>query len=83
MSTAFHPQTDRQMERMNASMEQYLWVCINHQQDDWVKWLPLAWFAANNGISDTTKCTPFYVVQGVDPRMSLVENRQSNEISDI
>jgi len=56
---------------MNASMEQYLRVFVYHQQDDWVKWLPLAEFAANNGVSETTKCTPFYAVQGTDPQMSF------------
>jgi len=71
MSTAFHPQTDGQTERMNAGMEQYLRTFINHQQDDWVQWLPLAEFAANNGVSESTKCTPFFAVQGVDPRMSF------------
>jgi len=56
---------------MNDSMEQYLRVFVHLQQDDWVKWLPLADFAANNGISETTKCTPFYAVNGVDPQMSF------------
>jgi len=59
---------------MNASMEQYRRVFIHDQQDDWVKWLPLAEFAANNGVSETTKCTPFYAVQGTDPRMSFRGN---------
>jgi hypothetical protein len=72
MSTAFHPQTDGQTERMNAGMEQYLQVFVNHQQDDWVQWLPLAEFAANNAVTESTKCTPFFAVQGVDPRMSFV-----------
>ena len=63
MSTAFHPQTEGQRGRMNASLEQYLRVFVNHQQDDWVKWLPLAEFAANDGVSETTKCTPFYAIQ--------------------
>jgi len=72
MSTAFDPQTDGQTERMNASMEQYLRVFVNHQQDDWVKWLPWAEFAANNGVSETTKCTPFYTIQGTDPWMAFV-----------
>jgi len=71
MSTAFHSQTDGQRERMNASMEQYLMVFGNHQQDDWVKWVPLAEFAANNGVSKTTKCTHCYAVQGMNPRISL------------
>jgi len=71
MSTAFHPQTDGQTERISASMEQYLRVFVKHQQNDWVQWLPLAEFAANNGISETTKCTPFFAVQQVDPWMSF------------
>jgi len=71
MSTAFHPQTDGQRERMNSSREQYLRVFVNHEQDDWVKWLALTEFAANNGTSETTKCTPFYVVQGADTRLTL------------
>jgi hypothetical protein len=57
---------------MNAGMEQYLRVFVNHQQDDWVQWLPLAEFAANNGVSESTKCTPFFAVQGADTRMSFV-----------
>jgi hypothetical protein len=81
MSTAFHPQTDGQTERMNAGVEQYLLVFVNHQQDDWVQWLPLAEFAANNGVSESTKCTPFFAVQGVDPRMSFegVQTQKHNQ----
>jgi hypothetical protein len=71
MSMAFHPQTDGQTERINAGMEQYLRVFVNHQQDDWVQWLPLAEFAANNGVSESMKCTPFFAVQDADPRMSF------------
>jgi len=71
MSTAFHPQTDGQTELMNAGMEQYLRVFINHQHDDWVQWLPLAEFAANNGMPESTKCTPLFAVLGVDPLMSF------------
>jgi transposase InsO family protein len=55
LSTAFHPQTDGQTERMNAAMEQYLRVFVNHQQDGWVQWLPRAEFAANNGVYESTK----------------------------
>ncbi|KAH0606496.1 uncharacterized protein H6S33_003330 [Morchella sextelata] len=53
MSTAFHPETDGQTERLNAVMEQYLRGYVSYQQDDWVKWLPMAEFSANNQLDKT------------------------------
>jgi len=71
MWAAFLPQTDGQTERVNASMEQYLPVFGNHQQDDLVQWLPLAELAVNNGTSESTKCTQFSAEEGVDPQMTF------------
>src|SRR5882724_5939531 len=48
LSTAYHPETDGQTEQVNQIVEQYLWVYINYQQDDWVNLLPLAEFTYNN-----------------------------------
>jgi transposase InsO family protein len=73
LATAFHPQTDGQTERINSSMEQYLRIYTSHQQDDWVQWLPLAEFAANNTTSEATKCSTFFAVSGTDPRMTFEE----------
>src|SRR6266852_8337320 len=41
LSTAFHPQTDRQTERVNQVLEQYLRSYYSYQQDDWTELLPL------------------------------------------
>jgi len=35
LSTAFHPQMDRQTERMNQELEQYLRFFIEHRQKNW------------------------------------------------
>ena len=40
-------------------MEQYLRAYVNYAQDDWVDWLPIAEFAINNHLSESTKVTPF------------------------
>ncbi|MBW0530679.1 hypothetical protein O181_070394 [Austropuccinia psidii MF-1] len=42
LSTAFHPSTDGQTERLNQILEQYLWMYLSYHQDDWHTWLPLA-----------------------------------------
>jgi len=68
LSTAFHPQTDGQTERMNAVMEQYLRSYVNYLQDDWAEWLPIAEFASNNHTSETTEVSPFFANLGYDPR---------------
>jgi len=36
LSTAFHPQTDGQTERINAVVEQHLRAYVSYLQDDWV-----------------------------------------------
>ena len=35
LSTAYHPQTDGQTERVNQELEQYLRVFIDHRQEQW------------------------------------------------
>ena len=71
LSTAYHPETDGQTERMNASMEQYIRSYINYLQDDWYRWLPLAEFANNNYDSETTGISPFFADSGFHPRMGF------------
>ena len=61
LSTAFHPQTDGQTERMNQELEQYLWFFVDHRQRDWPDWLVLAEFIINNKVHSATKVSPFMV----------------------
>jgi hypothetical protein len=71
LSTAFHPQTDGQTERQNQTLENYLRMFTTEQQNDWVTLLNTAQFAYNNSIHDSTKTTPFYVVYGKHPLLTL------------
>jgi len=71
MSTACHPETDGQSENANKEMLKYLRIYVNYLQDDWVRWLCLGEFAANNAVSATTKISPFFANYGYNPRMSF------------
>ena len=68
MFSAYHPQTNDQTKRVNQVLEQYLQCSINYHQDNWVDLLPLAEFAYNNTIQDSTKQTPFFANYGHHPR---------------
>ena len=67
--TAFHPQTDEQMERMNQELEQYLRFFVDHRQKDWPEWLALAEFVVNNKVHTATKVLPFMANYGRELRM--------------
>ena len=68
MSTAFHPQTDGQTERVNQILEQYLRSYCLYQQDDWAEILPLAEHADNSAVSESTKVSPLKASYGFSPR---------------
>ena len=70
-STAFHPQTDGQTERMNQTLECYLRCYVNYQQSDWATLLPSAEYAMNSQMNATTKETPFSKVYRFSPTMHV------------
>ena len=59
--TAFHPQTDRQTEHTNFTIEMYLQMYVDFMQNDWAWWCPSAEFAYNNHLSEATNCTSFFI----------------------
>ena len=71
LQSAYHPETDGQMERVNQILEQYLHVYINYQQDDWVNLLPLAEFAYNNTSHSVTMVTPLFANKGFHPKLEV------------
>jgi hypothetical protein len=71
LSTAYHPESDGQTERMNAILEQYLRAYVSYLQDDWAEWLASAEFAGNSQVSETTKVSPFFALYGFEPRFGF------------
>ena len=67
-STSFHPRTDRQSERANQKLEQFLRFYSNAKQDNWVQFLLLAKFAFNSWRNKSMKKSPFEVLMGYNAR---------------
>ncbi|RFU78213.1 poly [Trichoderma arundinaceum] len=66
-STAHHPQTDGQTERIYQILKDYLVHYIDFGMDDWVEKLPIAQFAYNSTQSESTGKSPFYLNFGFEP----------------
>ena len=63
-STAYHPQTDSQTERVNQEVEQFLCLFVSQRQDDWFDWLSIAEFTYNDRVHASTQATPFMLDTG-------------------
>ena len=73
LSTAYHPQTDGQTERVNQSLEQYLRIYCAYQQDDSYDWLSLAEVSYNNAQHSSTGISPFYANYGFHPSFDTID----------
>ena len=67
-TTAYHPQTDGQTERVNRTLEDMLRHWCSPDQDDWDEHLKLAEFACNNAYHTSVDTTPFMLTFGQHPR---------------
>ena len=74
LSTAYHPETDGQTERANQTLEDYLRSYTNDVQDDWAARLPMAMFAYNNAVCESTQMSPFYANKGFNPSTGAGED---------
>ena len=70
-TSGYHPEGDGQTEHSNQTLEQYLRVYSNYQQDNWAELLPLAEFAYNNAPSATTGVSLFFANKGYHPNISV------------
>jgi Chromo (CHRromatin Organisation MOdifier) domain len=71
LSTAFHPRTDGQTERMNAWVEQYLRPWTSNRPHDWARLLPMAEFAHNSWKHDIARKSPHELLMGTHPQINI------------
>jgi len=72
----FYPQTDRQTERVNQELEQYLRMFIDHRQEQWLEWLETAEFVYNNKTYLSTRILPFKANYRQNPRIRFEEKKK-------
>ena len=68
LSTAYHPQTDGETERVNQELETYLRLFTANKPDESSKLLPMAEFAHNSATHSVTQRTPFSLMIGYEPQ---------------
>ena len=69
--TVFHPQMNDQTECQNQTLETYIRMFDNNEQDDWALLLPMTEFVYNNSIHNVTEYTPFFAATGRNSKMGI------------
>jgi hypothetical protein len=68
LSSAHHPQTDRQTEILNATIEQMLRAYVAADRSSWASWLSQISFAYNSNVHSLTGYSPNFLLFGYSPR---------------
>jgi transposase InsO family protein len=63
-SSAYHPQTSGQTERVNQILEDMLRACVLEFPQKWDDCLPLVEFSYNNSYQESIKMAPFEALYG-------------------
>jgi ribonuclease HI len=79
-SSAYHPQTDGQTERINQILEDMLRACVLTYGKDWEDSLPYAEFSYNNSYQTSLKMSPFEALYGRKCRTPLMWSEVGDRI---
>ncbi|CAN6225874.1 unnamed protein product [Urochloa humidicola] len=83
MSSAYHPQSDGQTERVNQCLETYLRCFIQACPSKWSEWLSLAEFWYNTNFHSALNKSPFEVLYGHEPRHFGIDGVEACAIPDL
>jgi transposase InsO family protein len=83
MSSAYHPQLDGQIERVNQCMETFLRYFANATPSKWFDWLHLVEYWYNTTWHSALKQSPFYVLYGHTPRQLGIDSASACSVSSL
>jgi hypothetical protein len=79
-SSAYHPETDGQTERVNQVLEDMLRMYVMDRQTHWEDYLYLVEFAYNNGYHSSLGMSPFQALYGRPCRTPLSWDRLEDRV---
>jgi len=71
------------MKHVNQELDQYLWLFVNEQQDDWYDLLPMAEFQHNNHVHSATQQSLFLLDTGRIPRMGFKPQQNHSDLETV
>jgi hypothetical protein len=83
MSSAYHPQSDGQTERVNQCIETYLRCFVHACPRKWSQWLAVAEFWYNTNFHSTIGTSPFEILYGHPPRHFGLQPGAAISITDL
>jgi len=70
-TSGYHSEGDGQTKWINQTLEQYLHVYCNYQQDNWSELLLLVEFSYNNDLSVITSVSLFFINKGYHSNITI------------
>lgn len=83
MSSAYHPQSDGQTERVNQCVEAFLRCFIQACPSKWSDWLTLAEFWYNTNFDSSLNKSPFEILYGHEPRHFGIDSTDTCSVPDL
>lgn len=83
MSSAYHPQSDGQTERVNQCLETFLCCFVHTCPKQWIRWISLAEFWYNASPHSALGRSPFEVLYGHPRRHFSLSPESATDSSDV